>query len=81
MEHQAVLERRQIERPRCRELGATVEDAAHPQKVQSFPQRIMREGNLHDASMRLRLSDRPDRWTNEHESATPGHCPVRLRAP
>ncbi len=30
MEHQAVLERRQIERPGSRELGATVKNAAHP---------------------------------------------------
>jgi len=30
MEHQAVLERRQIESQGCREFGETVEDAAHP---------------------------------------------------
>ena len=28
-----------------------------------------------------RVSERPDRWTNEHESATTGHCSVRFRAP
>src|SRR6188508_2824148 len=53
MEHQAVLQRGQGERPGRCELGSTVHDAAHPQKMQRFAQRVGRpRRDFHDASMR-----------------------------
>jgi hypothetical protein len=40
VEHQRVLHRRQDEPPRRTELGAAIKDAAHPQEMKRFAERI-----------------------------------------
>jgi hypothetical protein len=42
VEHQTVLHRRQLQRPRRGELRVTIEDSAHPQEVQRFAERVHR---------------------------------------
>jgi hypothetical protein len=46
MEHQVVLHRWQCQSPRCGELRTSVEDAAHPKQVQSFPS-VSQHGAYH----------------------------------
>jgi hypothetical protein len=57
VEHHAALERRQRERPRCRELGTAVIDPAHAHEVKRLTERINRPPEIIHADIIAIMSD------------------------